>query len=96
MKLDEAKELLESCGYLVEDDKPNYGLIERKPRSNKPRTNLFPFQEAQLKAFADVMGIVDNLIDRISENDEDSELYNYVLKQLIKAQQIEKRAKMVK
>ena len=67
-----------------------------KPRTTKPRTTLIPAQEAQLTAYTKVMSIVDDLVNWISENGEDSGLSEYILNQLLKAQKIEKQAQSVK
>ena len=113
MNLNEAKELLENEGYLVEKIDPNgspiyrtrEGIVTNRPnthnkpnrqRTNKPRTNLIPAEEAQLTAYTKVMAIVDDLVNWISENGEDSGVSEYILNQLLKAQKIEKQAQSVK
>ena len=103
MKLNEAKELLENAGYIVEGAKTDDAFLAHinrqrtnKPRTNKPRTNLLPAEEAQLTAYTKVMAIVDNLVNWISENGEDSGVSEYILNQLLKAQKIEKQAQSVK
>ena len=98
MNLDEAKELLENAGYIVEGAKTDAAFLSyiNRQRTNKPRTNLIPAQEAQLTAYTKVMSIVDDLVNWISENGEDSGVSEYILNQLLKAQKIEKQAQSVK
>lgn len=108
MELKEAKELLKNAGYIVEGAKSDDAFLayvysqratnprRTKPRTTKPRTNLLPAQEAQLTAYTKVMSIVDDLVNWISLNGEDSGLSEYILNQLIKAQKIEKQAQSVK
>ena len=103
MNLDEAKELLENAGYIVEGAKTDAAFLSyinrqrtNKQRTHKPRTNLLPAEEAQLTAYTKVMAIVDNLVNWISENGEDSGVSEYILNQLLKAQKIEKQAQSVK
>ena len=104
MNLNEAKqELLKNAGYIVEGAKTDDAFLAHinrqrttKPRTTKPRTNLIPAQEAQLTAYTKVMAIVDDLVNWISENGEDSGVSEYILNQLLKAQKIEKQAQSVK
>lgn len=103
MNLKEAKELLKNAGYIVEGAKTDDAFLAHinrqrttKPRTTKPRTNLIPAQEAQLTAYTKVMSIVDDLVNWISLNGEDSGVSEYILNQLLKAQKIEKQAQSVK
>lgn len=103
MDLNEAKELLKNAGYIVEGAKTDDAFLAHinrqrttKPRTTKPRTNLIPAQEAQLTAYTKVMSIVDDLINWISENGEDSGVSEYILNQLLKAQKIVKQSQSVK
>jgi hypothetical protein len=98
MHLNEAKELLKNAGYIVEGAKTDDAFLAHinRQRTNKPRTNLIPAQEAQLTAYTKVMAIVDDLVNWISENGEDSGVSEYILNQLLKAQKIEKQAQSVK
>lgn len=103
MNLKEAKELLKNAGYIVEGAKTDDAFLAHinrqrttKPRTTKPRTNLLPAQEAQLTAYTKVMSIVDDLVNWISLNGEDSGVSEYILNQLLKAQKIEKQAQSVK
>lgn len=103
MELKEAKELLKNAGYIVEGAKTDDAFLAHinrqrttKPRTTKPRTNLIPAQEAQLTAYTKVMSIVDDLVNWISLNGEDSGVSEYILNQLLKAQKIEKQAQSVK
>lgn len=92
MDLNEAKELLENAGYIVEEAKTDDTFLAHinRQRTTKPRTNLIPAQEAQLTAYTKVMSIVDDLVNWISLNGE------YILNQLLKAKKIEKQAQSVK
>lgn len=92
MDLNEAKELLENAGYIVEGAKTDDTFLAHinRQRTTKPRTNLIPAQEAQLTAYTKVMSIVDDLVNWISLNGE------YILNQLLKAKKIEKQAQSVK
>ena len=103
MDLKEAKELLKNAGYIVEGAKTDDAFLAHinrqrttKPRTTKPRTNLLPAQEAQLTAYTKVMSIVDDLVNWISLNGEDSGVSEYILNQLLKAQKIEKQSQSVK
>lgn len=103
MNLNEAKELLENAGYIIEGAKTDDAFLAHinrqrttKPRTTKPRTNLIPAQEAQLTAYTKVMSIVDELINWISENGEDSGVSEYILNQLLKAQKIVKQSQSIK
>ena len=103
MDLNEAKELLKNAGYIVEGAKTDDAFLAHinrqrttKPRTTKPRTNLLPAQEAQLIAYTKVMSIVDDLVNWINENGEDSGVSEYILNQLLKAQKIEKQSQSVK
>lgn len=92
MDLNEAKELLENAGYIVEGAKTDDTFLAHinRQRTTKPITNLIPAQEAQLTAYTKVMSIVDDLVNWISLNGE------YILNQLLKAKKIEKQAQSVK
>ena len=103
MNLKEAKKLLKNAGYIVEGAKTDDAFLAHinrqrttKPRTTKLRTNLISAQEAQLTAYTKVMSIVDDLVNWISLNGEDSGLSEYILNQLLKAQKIEKQAQSVK
>lgn len=95
MKLDEAKEILNNAGYLVEKIDPNggptyrtrEGIVTNKPRTNKP-TNIPPHMISYLSKKSDICDDIikglNKLINYVSDNgNNDDGRLEYIIKELV-------------